>query len=84
MLNLFKAILFLPKGIYKCLSAYYHWHRTGGKYSTIEVVYERTKTCLSCPIRRGEKCGDGVEVGCGCVLQEKIKLESEFCPVGKW
>lgn len=46
-----------------------------------ELFVERYKHCLTCPDATVHKlfCGH-----CKCILQAKLRLEEERCPIGKW
>lgn len=43
------------------------------------VATERLNICIPCEHRKFVTCAK-----CGCVLQAKVRLPEEACPVGKW
>lgn len=66
-----------------------------GRWASADVVKERDAICSACEHLQsslfGRACGrlvrDGVNpsvVGCGCLIDAKIKLASSACPDGRW
>lgn len=66
-------------GLYRCISAQVRWFRTGSVYATSETVKARLDQCVPCPFRESERCTQ-----CGCPIVDKVRMNSEFCPIDKW
>lgn len=44
-----------------------------------DLSKSRTKFCDPCEHRKGRRC-----TLCKCFINEKTRVEDQFCPVGKW
>lgn len=44
-----------------------------------EEIYKRKKICDECPKKKILIC-----MVCGCILEGKIRLKNEKCPINKW
>jgi len=69
------SILNAPEGILKMLIR---------KYDLFDVEVsedweKRKETCEGCPSKRGIACGE-----CGCLIEAKVLIKLESCPLGKW
>ena len=53
----------------------------GGKLVEPDVYTNRLGKCNDCEhlIRKSMRCG-----ACGCMLEAKAKMQSGYCPKGKW
>ncbi len=53
---------------------------TGVGGVTLAVLNERVRVCMACEhYGAGWTCAE-----CGCILNAKLKLADESCPIGKW
>lgn len=43
------------------------------------LVEARREACEACPFNDGDQCGQ-----CGCILEAKIRLACEECPLKVW
>jgi hypothetical protein len=55
--------------------------------ASLEVIAKRRSICQSCP--EALPCKGSIRIKCkcsvcGCQLNDKIRLNSEKCPLGKW
>jgi hypothetical protein len=67
------------KAAYKCLQAQIRWFKEGKKYTTPETALERLSKCVPCDFNKNGRCSL-----CKCPLNEKINMQSEFCPIDRW
>jgi hypothetical protein len=69
------SILNAPEGILKMLIRKYElWE--------VEVSEDweiRKEVCQSCPKKVSAMCGE-----CGCLIEAKVLIKLESCPLGKW
>jgi hypothetical protein len=58
------------------------WHLLNkNKYprSIDEIATDRLSICYNCPSLIAGICKE-----CGCIMNQKVKLELATCPIGKW
>jgi hypothetical protein len=44
-----------------------------------KIASDRLSICADCPSLIAGTCKE-----CGCFMNQKVKLESATCPIGKW
>ena len=53
-----------------------------------QIYNERIRKCNHCPLLTNmRRCGNGITSGCGCYIDQKAKLKSDYggkCPLNKW
>ena len=58
------------------------------KIGSQKLYNQRILACNYCELlTRFRRCGNGVTTGCGCFIDEKAKLKTEWggvCPRNKW
>jgi hypothetical protein len=52
-----------------------------------EIIRKRHEICVNCERATGPRHNETKKVKClecGCLINHKIRLKNEKCPIGKW
>jgi hypothetical protein len=73
-------------GFFQKLSNFYKasfkWLSSGAEFCPDDVQEKRRYICRNCSLANAD--GICTHIGCGCQVNQKIRLASESCPIHKW